>query len=111
MRSMKIAMFLSVVDGKVSRDDGVSFIEDQDSFARNLLNSLNDESKLKLIKEIGKFIVYVIDGLSSVQTERDRNNLVAVGETPAVTSNELIKYRTHDLNIFLDQYRVRVLQF
>ena len=46
---------------KVSRDDVVSFIEDQGSFARNLLNSLDGGSKLKLIKEIGKFIVHVIN--------------------------------------------------
>ena len=72
---------------------------------------MDDESKLKLIKEIGKFIVHVTDDLSSVQAERDSNNLAAVDETPAVTPNELIKFRTHNFNPVLDQYRVRVSQF
>ena len=71
----------------------VLHIQYQGSWARDLFESLPDDNKIRVVKDIGIFILWIVPDGSKVQAERDHNNDAWTIEAPPVMPAELVKMR------------------
>uniref|UniRef100_M4BJM5 Uncharacterized protein n=1 Tax=Hyaloperonospora arabidopsidis (strain Emoy2) TaxID=559515 RepID=M4BJM5_HYAAE len=69
----------------------INFIEDQRSLVRDLLDNLSLGDKQKVLREIGEFILHMIEGMCDVQGEHHSKNQAAASPAPAVMAVELVK--------------------
>ncbi|OAE30253.1 hypothetical protein AXG93_2956s1030 [Marchantia polymorpha subsp. ruderalis] len=73
------------------RNTLINFTEDQGSFIRDLLGNLSLGDKEKVLQDIGKFILYILEGMCDVHGECDSWNQAAASPPLAVMPAELIK--------------------
>ena len=58
---------------------------------RDLLGNLSLGDKQKFLREIGKFILHILEDMCDVQGERESRNQDAASIYPAVMPSELVK--------------------
>ena len=95
----------SIPHGKV-----LEFLNDQGMYIRHTLDSLEDEWHQKVIEAIGNLLVTIVEGIRSIQAERDgRNN--AAEDLPPVLPHELVKLRTAEFGrTIVDPHLVQLRQ-
>ena len=90
----------------------VLHIQDQGSWACDLFESLPDDDKIRIVKEIGIFVLWIMFDGSKVQVERDHNNVAGTIEAPPIMPAELVKMRTGAfINGVLDPFRQHLEKF
>jgi hypothetical protein len=82
----------------ISYKSSIELIYDQGLFIRGLFDGLDDISKCRVVRAIGTLILGIIDGITSIQAERDSQNLPA-DDIPPVLPHELVKLRTGEFGI------------
>ncbi|KAE8966950.1 hypothetical protein PF005_g28659, partial [Phytophthora fragariae] len=55
----------------------LEFIHYQGTFIKHNMNSLGDADKSSVLRQLGKFVLHIIEGMELVQAERDSNNEAA----------------------------------
>ena len=65
---------MSTDDWWLEKMSVVLHIQDQGSWTRDLFESLHDDDKIRVVKEIGIFVLWIVSDGSKVQAERDHNN-------------------------------------
>ncbi|KAE8896928.1 hypothetical protein PF003_g18960 [Phytophthora fragariae] len=68
----------------------LEFIHYQGTFIKHNMNSLGDADKSSVLRQLGKFVLHIIEGMELVQAERDSNNEAAASPAPPVLPTELV---------------------
>ena len=77
-----LAIIVSTDDWWLEKMSIVLYIQDQGSWARDLFKSLPDDDKIRVVKEIEIFVIWIMSDGSKVQAERDHNKAAKTIETP-----------------------------
>jgi hypothetical protein len=112
MVGVDLATVVSTNDWWLEKMSVVLYIQYQGSWARDLFESLPDDDKIRVVKEIGIFVLWIVSDGSKVQTERDHNNTARTIEAPPVMPAELVKMRTGVfISNVLDPFRQHLENF
>ena len=94
MVGVNLAAVVSTDDWWLEEMSVVLHIQDLGLWARELFESPPDDDKIRVVKEIGIFVLWIVSDGSKVQDERDHNNTARTIEAPPVMPAELGKIQT-----------------
>ena len=91
MVGVDFAIVVSTDDWWLEKLSIVLHIKDQGSRTCDLFESLYDDDKIRVVKEIGIFVLWIVSNGLKVQAERDHNNIARTIEAPPVMPAELVR--------------------
>ena len=107
-----LATVVSTDDWWLEKMSVVLHIQDQGCWARDLFESLLDDDKIRVVKEINFFVIWIVSDGSKVQAECDHNNAAITIEALPVMPAELVKMQTGAfMNDVLDPFRQHLEKF
>ena len=103
------SQYITLEHSWVKIDNVERHIRSQGSWARDLLQGLNDQACI--LKEVALLGLKLINGVICVQAEHDRNNLVAHDLAPPVMPHELVNLKPCDfIDNVLEKYRAQLVK-
>ena len=94
----------------VSHEKIILFLYDQGTFIQETYNQLSLQLQIEVIHAVAMFILYLIDGILSIQAERNSANKPA-DNLPPVLPHQLVKIYGRDFTKIVSDHRNRLKQF
>jgi hypothetical protein len=85
---------------RVEREEVLRRVKDEGSFPLRCYDRLDAAAKAKVIREIARYYMFIISGLTNVRAERDDNNNPLEEDAPPVLPAQLVKLRP---GVFIEQ--------
>ena len=82
----------------ISHDSIVDVIYDQGLFIREVYDNLDEIEQDRIIDAVGNLILSIVDGIITIQAERDSENRPS-DDMPPILPHELVKLRTGEFGI------------
>ena len=79
----------------LTTDSVEQYIHDQESWAWNLMEALDHDTEIHVLKEINLFALKLVDGISHVHAEQDSDNNAALKLAPSIMPKELVMMRSN----------------
>ena len=87
-------------------------VHDQGSWVRNLMEELDHDTRIHVLKEISLFALKLVNGILQVQAERNSDNNTTLELAPPVMPSELVLMRSKRFNkLVLDPYCLHIAKF
>jgi len=98
-------------DWYILKQTMIDFILDQGSRTKAHFEALDDDEKIKVVKQVARFAVNTIEGLQGIKAERTARNDAANDDAPPCMSHELFAIKPAKfVNDVLEPHRARLLK-